>query len=542
MGWISYERMKQMEYTVISGTEINVSRIGPGTWAIGGWMWGCTDERESINTIHASLDKGINLIETAPVYGFGVSEETVGKAIEERGHREKVFIATRNSRGQGARPARPRGRLAAAWAAESAGAVGAAGAAGAAGKEGWPDSDVLLAWYDRHRRTLPWRAPPGEAADPYLVWLSEIMLQQTTVTAAAPYFLRFVARFPTLASLAKADGEDVLKLWAGLGYYARGRNLHACARMVAARGGFPDREDQLMALPGIGPYTAAAVAAIAFGRKATPVDGNIERVVARLFAVEIALPPGKPMIRRLAGQLTPAQRPGDFAQAMMDLGATLCTPKAPACALCPLSPTCAARRRGDPENFPRRTKKRAGGLRRGAAFVAIRADGHVLVRRRPGKGLLGGMTEVPTSEWRTGAQFDEARALAEAPALAAPLAAAHRGGAIAAQWRRIAGMVTHRFTHFPLELVVFAARLPRSVRAPDGMRFIAPDELAVAALPSLMRKVLAHAGADLSAPRPAHRQVPTFLAKQNSRVSRSLPHYALCRAPYRLSSDPENGP
>jgi len=352
-----------------------------------------------------------------------------------------------------------------------------------------------LAWYDRHRRNLPWRAPPGQAADPYLVWLSEIMLQQTTVTAAAPYFLRFVARFPSIESLAKAEREDVLKLWAGLGYYARARNLHACARMVAARGGFPDREDELMALPGIGPYTAAAVAAIAFGRQATPVDGNIERVVARLFAVKTPLPAGKPIIRRLAGQLTPARRPGDFAQAMMDLSATLCTPKAPACALCPLSPTCAARRRGDPETLPRRTKKRAGCLRRGAAFVAIRADGHVLVRRRAAKGLLGGMTEVPTSEWPGAAQFDEARALAEAPALAA----ARRGGAIAPQWRRIAGMVTHRFTHFPLELVVFVARLPPRVCAPDGMRFIAPEELAGAALPSLMRKVLAHAGADISA-------------------------------------------
>jgi A/G-specific adenine glycosylase len=356
-----------------------------------------------------------------------------------------------------------------------------------------------LAWYDRHRRTLPWRAPPGEAPNPYLVWLSEIMLQQTTVTAAAPYFLRFVARFPTVESLAKADGEDVLKLWAGLGYYARGRNLHACARMVVARGGFPDREDQLMALPGIGPYTAAAVAAIAFGRQTTPVDGNIERVVARLFTVETPLPAGKPMIRELAGQLTPAQRPGDFAQAMMDLGATLCTPKAPACVLCPLSPACAARGRGDPESFPRRMKKHTGALRRGAAFVAIRADGHVLVRRRPGKGLLGGMTEVPTSEWRTartGAQFDEAQALAEAPTLAA----ACRGGTIATQWRRIAGMVTHRFTHFPLELVVFAAQLPRNVRAPDGMRFIAPQELAGAALPSLMRKVLAHSEAAAAKP------------------------------------------
>jgi A/G-specific adenine glycosylase len=426
------------------------------------------------------------------VYANAMTIADVSRAKKAGASRERGKAET--SRSQEARPprhARPNG---------SPVAAAASGAAGAA-------ADDLLAWYGRHRRTLPWRAPPGEAADPYIVWLSEIMLQQTTVTAAAPYFLRFVARFPTVEALAKADGEDVLKLWAGLGYYARGRNLHACARMVVARGGFPDREDELLALPGIGPYTAAAVAAIAFGRQATPVDGNIERVVARLFAVETPLPAAKPIIRRLAAQLTPARRPGDFAQAMMDLGATLCTPKAPACALCPLSSTCAARRRADPETFPRRTKKRTGDLRRGAAFVAIRADGHVLVRRRPGKGLLGGMTEVPTSEWRTertgrtGTQFDEARALAEAPvfAAAAPalakargLAAAHRGDALAVQWRCIAGMVTHRFTHFPLELVVFTTRLPRNVRAPDGMRFIAPQELAGAALPSLMRKVLAH--------------------------------------------------
>jgi A/G-specific adenine glycosylase len=327
--------------------------------------------------------------------------------------------------------------------------------------------------------------PPGAAADPYLVWLSEIMLQQTTVTAVAPYYLRFVARFPTVAALAQADIEDVLKLWAGLGYYARARNLHACAQAVAARGAFPDREEDLLELPGIGPYTAAAIAAIAFDRKASPVDGNVERVVARLFAVEGELPNAKPAIRVLAARLVPDRRAGDFAQGLMDLGATICTPKAPACVLCPFMASCAARLRGDAEMFPRKRKKREGRLRRGAAYVAVRADGAVLVRRRAAKGLLGGMTEVPTSEWH--ADFDAARALADAPSFAAA-----RGGR-AVSWRRIPGVVTHVFTHFPLELAVFAARPPKSTAAPDGTRWLAREDIAAAALPSVMRKVLAHA-------------------------------------------------
>src|SRR3954469_11587722 len=258
-------------------------------------------------------------------------------------------------------------------------------AAPAPSQKAAPDAADLLRWYDRHRRMLPWRAKKGERADPYRVWLSEIMLQQTTVKAVAPYYARFLARFPGVAALAAAPLEDVLKLWAGLGYYARARNLHACAKAVVAQHGgeFPDREEGLRALPGVGAYTAAAIAAIAFDRPASPVDGNIERVIARLFAVEEELPGGKPRIRALAEGLTPPRRAGDFAQAMMDLGATLCTPGKPACVLCPWMGECAARARGDQESFPRKAEKKTGALRRGAAFVVVRADGFILTRTRP---------------------------------------------------------------------------------------------------------------------------------------------------------------
>src|ERR1700674_4243480 len=234
-----------------------------------------------------------------------------------------------------------------------------------------PDPPALRAWYDRHRRDLPWRARRGEKADPYRVWLSEIMLQQTRVETVGPYYEKFIARFSTVRALGKVRLGEVLKLWAGLGYYARARNLHACARAVSRehRGRFPDTEEGLRELPGIGAYTAAAVAAIAFGRKATPLDGNIERVVARLFAVEAPLPPAKAERRRLAQEFTPVLRAGDFAQAMMDLGAIICTPRRPSCLLCPFSGDCAAFTRGDQETFPRRAPKAEGKLRRGAAFV-----------------------------------------------------------------------------------------------------------------------------------------------------------------------------
>ena len=264
---------------------------------------------------------------------------------------------------------------------------------------------LLLDWYDRHRRRLPWRPLPGEQADPYRVWLSEIMLQQTGVKTVGPYFEKFLARWPGIDALGRASLDDVLRMWAGLGYYSRARNLHACAVAVLRDHGgvFPDTEQGLQALPGIGPYTAAAIAAIAFGRRTMPVDGNIERVVSRLFAVEEPLPQAKPLIKQLAATLLGESRAGDVksragdsAQALMDLGSSICTPKKPACALCPLNDGCAARTRGDQETYPRKAAKKTGALRRGAAFVVTRGD-ELLVRTRVEKGLLGGMTEVPGS-------------------------------------------------------------------------------------------------------------------------------------------------
>jgi A/G-specific adenine glycosylase len=351
-----------------------------------------------------------------------------------------------------------------------------------------PEPTALLDWYDRHRRVLPWRAAPGERGDPYRVWLSEIMLQQTTVKAVGPYYVRFLARWPNVRALAAAPLDDVLKAWAGLGYYARARNLHACARAVVERhdGKFPRGEAELRALPGIGAYTAAAVAAIAFEAPASPVDGNIERVIARLCAIETPLPAAKLEIFRLASALTPAHRAGDFAQAMMDLGATICSPRRPACALCPWCESCAAHARGDAETLPRRLPKREGALRRGAAFVACRADGFLLVRTRPAKGLLGGMTEVPTTEWTQ--DFDEGGALDSAPRFSK--------GKKSVTWRRSAGVVRHTFTHFPLELSVYTANVPANATAPAGTRWIALADIGGEALPSLMRKVVAHAATD----------------------------------------------
>lgn len=335
---------------------------------------------------------------------------------------------------------------------------------------------LLLAWYDRHRRVLPWRARAGEAADPYRVWLSEIMLQQTTVAAVGPCYARFLARWPDVAALARADLADVLHAWQGLGYYARARNLLACARAVVCRGGFPDNEAELRALPGIGAYTAAAIAAIAFGRRAAAVDGNAERVLARLYAVRTPLPAAKPRLRGYAEALVPADRPGDFAQALMDLGATICTPKKPRCTLCPWRERCRANARGIAAALPRRMAKPAKPKRHGVAFWTVNEAGAVLLRRRPEKGLLGGMMEVPSTDWRARPWKDgEAK-------MAAPLKA---------RWRRLPGTVAHGFTHFDLELVIFAAAA-KATAIRDGL-WVPPGRLKDHALPSVMKKVIAWA-------------------------------------------------
>ena len=338
----------------------------------------------------------------------------------------------------------------------------------------------LLAWYDRHRRRLPWRALPGEHADPYAVWLSEIMLQQTTVAAVKPYFEKFLALWPSVAALAADPVEEVMKAWAGLGYYSRARNLHACAKVVAGEHGgmFPGTEAALRRLPGIGAYTAAAIASIAFGKRAVVVDGNVERVVTRLFAIETLLPGARPLIRDHAAGLTPAARPGDYAQAMMDLGATICTPRKPVCALCPLNEGCLGLKTGAPETYPRKMVKAERPSRAGAAFVARRADGAVLVRRREAKGLLGGMLEVPTTDWssaKAAADYTGNQALTAAP--------------LAAGWQ-LAGAIEHVFTHFALRLDVYVAAFAVATPAPEGMRWAPAHEIAGEAFPTLFRKVL----------------------------------------------------
>ena len=340
-------------------------------------------------------------------------------------------------------------------------------------------AEALLAWYDRSARVLPWRELLGSRADPYAVWLSEIMLQQTTVKAVIPFYRKFLARWPAVTDLAAAGLNEVLAAWAGLGYYSRARNLHACARHIAERHGgrFPQNEAALLALPGIGAYTAAAISAIAFDQQATAVDGNVERVVARLFAVREPLPGAKADIKRLAATLTPQRRPGDFTQAMMDLGATICTPRSPACAICPLLGACLAASQGIAASLPVKAPKKDRPVRRGAAFVAMRADGAVLLRRRAPKGLLGGMLEVPSTEW-----------LVDRPGRAANECAAP----FPADWRRIAGMVSHTFTHFQLELAVFLA-LDVGRDISSGCVWYPRASWRDEALPSVMRKVLAHA-------------------------------------------------
>jgi A/G-specific adenine glycosylase len=330
----------------------------------------------------------------------------------------------------------------------------------------------LLVWYDANARDLPWRMKGGKAADPYKVWLSEIMLQQTTVVAVQGYFIKFVGVWPTVHDLAGASTEDVMKAWAGLGYYARARNLHACAKIVSSelKGQFPKGLAELQKLPGIGPYTAAAIAAIAFDIPAAAIDGNVDRVISRYFAIEEPLPQSKPRIREEAIALVPVKRSGDFAQSLMDLGATICTPKSPSCKICPWTDQCSARIRNLTSVLPRKAVKEEVPTRYGHVYWIENKNGDVLVRTREAKGLLGGMTEFPSSDW----QRDKM------PVFEAPFFA---------EWKKLAGKVEHTFTHFHLELTVWKAQ---SERVELKSHFVARNELSGEALPSLMRKVAGH--------------------------------------------------
>ena len=325
----------------------------------------------------------------------------------------------------------------------------------------------LLDWYDRHRRDLPWRAAPGERPDPYRVWLSEVMLQQTTVATVRPRFTDWTARWPTFADLAAADEAAVMAAWAGLGYYARARNLLAAARVIADEHGgrLPDSEAALRALPGFGDYTAAAVAAIAFGRRAVVVDANVERVVARLFAISVPLPGGRKAIRAAADTITPAARAGDFAQAMMDLGSAVCTPRRPRCLLCPLNDRCAACASGAPERFPVKKPKAIRPHRHGTIFW-LQRGAQVLLVRRPDKGLLGGMRALPTGPWS-----DAPPALADAPA--------------DVDWRMLDEGVSHGFTHFTLDLTIAVAHTDAARNEGEWWPIERLDE---AGLPTLFAK------------------------------------------------------
>jgi len=353
---------------------------------------------------------------------------------------------------------------------------------------------------------MPWRSVGNATPDPYAVWLSEIMLQQTTVAAVKPYFEKFLSRWPTVEDLANAKTDDVMAAWAGLGYYARARNLHKCAQTVAAQHGgrFPRNQDALLALPGIGPYTAAAITAIAFDRRAVVVDGNVERVMSRLHAVQDPLPKSKPALHRLADALTPDMRPGDYAQAVMDLGATICTPKSPACVLCPWTAACLARQQGIAAELPRKIAAKATPTRHGVVFWAVDAKGHVLLYRRPPKGLLGGMLGFPTTEWR-GQKWTAAEARQSAP--------------LKARWSVVPGRVEHTFTHFHLELEVWmgrsasksgalkAAALKSGILKSDAAVWTKAPDLAEIGLPNVMQKVLRHVRA-AAAQRRSSKQKP----------------------------------
>jgi A/G-specific adenine glycosylase len=334
----------------------------------------------------------------------------------------------------------------------------------------------LLAWYDRHRRVLPWRPPAGKRADPYRVWLSEIMLQQTTVQAVAGYYRKFLERWPTVKDLAAAKEDDVLAAWAGLGYYARARNLHATAKVVTGElgGRFPDTAEGLKRLPGVGSYTSGAIAAIAYDERQAAMDANAERVIARFYAIEIPMPKAKVDLHRLCQALVP-DRAGDFVQALMDLGSAICTPKRPACPNCPWTDDCLGRQRGIQEQLPVKAPKIARPLKRGAAFVATDKSGAVLLVKRPDKGLLASMMQPPIGDWS--ADFpSRTLALKQAP--------------FAANWTKRAGIVRHGFTHFELEVQVYAVSVAARPKA-EG-RWIARDKLADTALPTVMRKIVEH--------------------------------------------------
>jgi len=339
-------------------------------------------------------------------------------------------------------------------------------------------ADALLAWYDVNRRELPWRAKPGEPSDPYRVWISEIMLQQTTVAAVAPYYGEFLARWPDLHRLSCASQDAVLGAWAGLGYYSRARNLHRAAQILVTerRGIIPQTAAELRKLPGIGAYTSAAIAAIAFGERVAAMDANAVRVAARLFAFDEKLPEGKTKLGLLMQPLVPASRPGDFAQALMDLGSAICLPKKPHCSECPIARFCQARRRNLVDTLPRKEIERPRPLKRGAAFIAVDGIGSVYLVRRPENGLLGGMLQPPLGKWRAGFP-NRQTALAEAP--------------FSGDWRRKPGLVRHGFTHFELDIHAYVARFHDRPNG-EGL-WLNQVELKSAALPTVMRKVIAHA-------------------------------------------------
>ena len=335
----------------------------------------------------------------------------------------------------------------------------------------------LLAWYDVHAREMPWRVGPearrgGVVPDPYRIWMSEIMLQQTTVATVREYFRRFVARWPTVGDLAAAQDADVMGEWAGLGYYARARNLLKCARVVVADHGgvFPADHAALLTLPGVGPYTAAAVSSIAFDLPQAVLDGNVERVMARLYDIHTPLPAAKPELMALAEALTPTKRPGDYAQAVMDLGATICTPKSPACGICPWREPCVARVEGTAPELPKKTPKKPKPVRHGTIYLARRADGAWLLETRPDKGLLGGMLGWPGSDWVDMAQ--------DIPPAAPP---------VAVEWKRLEGEVRHTFTHFHLILTVMKAEIIED-SVPARGRFIDKSNFRPSDLPTVMRK------------------------------------------------------